>query len=154
MASNTAAFPSVIAAIVTVAAGAVAPVRVVRGRDISNEASDVVMVGQQDIEDDGWVSAGSFEQFMQAFGGSRQETGEVNGLVVAYSGDTDQDAACDAAFAHFALLESAVRADKTLGLTVFDYVVAEIQAGEVKEAQTNLGAGVALTFTISYKIGI
>ena len=150
----TAAFPSVIAGVVTFTAGVLPAARVVRGRDISMDPDDVVMIGVLADDEPGRDSAGSFEQFMQAFGGSRQETGEVNGLVVAYSGDTDQDAACDAAFAHFALLESAVRADKTLGLTVFDYVVAEIQAGEVKEAQTNLGAGVALTFTISYKIGI
>jgi hypothetical protein len=155
MASNTAAFPSVVAAVVTVAEGAVLPdVRVVRGRDLTNEASDVVMVGLADVENTGWGSAGAFQQTMQTFGGNREEIGTVACQVVAWNGDADQDAACSTAFAHLAALEAAVRAAPALGLTVFDYVVAEFQAGEVMEAQTDLGASTAIGFTITYKIRI
>jgi hypothetical protein len=150
----TAAFPSVISAVVSVADTALPAVRVVRGRDLTNDASDVVMVGLLNIEDAGWGSAGTFQQTMQTFGGNREEVGTVNGLIVAWNGQSDQDAACDTAFSYLAALEATVRADKTLGLTAFDYVVAEVDAGEVMEAQTELGAGAALSFSIAYKIRI
>jgi hypothetical protein len=150
----TAAFPSVVTAVVSLAKQAAPLVRVVRGRDISNDPSDVVMVGLRDIEDAGWASAGTFRQTMQTFGGNREEVGEVNGLVVAQSGGADQDAACTRAFAHLALIEAAVRNGPTLGLTAFDYVVAEFQAGEVQEAQTDQGAASAVSFSVAYKIRI
>jgi hypothetical protein len=90
----TAAFPSVISAVVSVADTALPAVRVVRGRDLTNDASDVVMVGLLNIEDAGWDSAGTFQQTMQTFGGNREEVGTVNGLIVAWNGQSDQDAAC------------------------------------------------------------
>lgn len=154
MTSHAAAFPSVVSAIVSTATTAVAPVRVVRGRDFSNDPGDVVMVGIRDIEGDGFQSAGTFRQTMQTFGGNREEVGEVNGLVVAWNGQTDQDDACSTAFGYLALIEAAVRAAPTLGLTGFDYVVAELTAGDVTESQNTAGAATALSFVISYKIRI
>jgi hypothetical protein len=71
-------------------------------------------------------SAGTFQQTMQTFGGNREEVGEVNGLIVAWNGQGDADAACSTAFGYLASIEAAVRADPTLGLTAFDYVVAEL----------------------------
>jgi hypothetical protein len=147
----SAAFPSVVTAIVSTAATALAPVRVVRGRDISNEPGDVVMVGTHDVEADQY-DAGSFQQGKQTFGGGRMETGTVNGLVLAWNGQADQDLACSTAFDHLALLEAAVRADPTLGLTAYDDVVAELQAGDVTESQSSEGATTALSFTIAYTI--
>jgi hypothetical protein len=149
----SAAFPSVIAAIVSVATAAVAPVRVSRGRDTSNDPGDVVQVGIQDLEAD-VDSAGSFQQTMQTFGGAREEVGEVNCLIVAWNGQGDADASCDTAFGYLASIESAVRAAPALGLTAFDYVVAELSAGVVSESQNNAGATTAVTFVITYKIRI
>jgi hypothetical protein len=80
---------------------------------------------------------------MQTFGGNREEVGEVNGLVVAWNGQADQDAACSTAFGYLASIEAAVRADPTLGLTAFDYVVAELSAGDVTESQNDAGATTA-----------
>lgn len=149
----SAAFPSVIAAIVSTATTAVAPVRVTRGRDTSNDPGDVIQVGVQELEAD-VDSAGAFQQTMQTFGGSREEVGEVNSLIVAWNGQADADAACSTAFGYLALIEAAVRADKTLGLTSFDYVVAELSAGDVTESQNNAGATTAVVFVITYKIRI
>src|SRR4051812_41688889 len=104
MTTHTAAFPLVIAAVVTVAETAVAPLRVVRGRDISNDPADAVLVGVEDIQDvdidagrnapGNWAAAGNFQQTMQTFGGNRQEVGEVSCLVVATNGQGDADDAC------------------------------------------------------------
>lgn len=149
-----AAFPSVIAAVMTVAADALPFVSVVRGRDVSQESGDVVMVGVRDMLGDQWEAAGAFQQTMQTFGGNREEVGSVSCLVVAWNGNGDQDAASTAAFDHLAAIEAAVRADQTLGLTAFDYVVAEFEAGDVSESQNPQGAAVALSFSITYKIRI
>lgn len=135
------------------AEGALVSVRVVRGRDISGETGDVVAVGIQEVEAD-WSSAGSLQQSIQTFGGNREEVGVVNGLVIAWNGNSDQDAACSAAFDHLAILEAAIRADPTLGLTGFDYVFVEWQSGDIQESQSDEGAKTALSFTIAYKIRI
>lgn len=150
----SAAFPSVIAAVTTVATTAVAPVRVERGRDLSSDPSDVVLVGRQDVEDADWSSAGTFRQTMQTFGGNREEIGTVNGLVIARNGDADQDAANATAFGYFALIEAAVRLDPKLGLTGFDYMVAEIESSDVRERQGSDGATAALPFVVTYKARI
>jgi hypothetical protein len=150
----SAAFPSVVAAVFSVASTAMGGVRVTRGRDISAEAGDVVMVGIQNMDESGYDSAGTFQQTMQTFGGNREEVGTVNGLVLAWDGDSDQDMACSTAFAHLAALEAAVRADPKLGLTTFDYVLAEMQAGDVQESQDSDGASTTIAFAIAYKIRI
>lgn len=149
----TAAFPSVITAIFDVASADLLT-RVTRGRDTSNTSGDVVMVGVQDVESTGWESAGSFRQTMQSFGGNREEVGTVNGLVFANNGGGNQAAALETAFGYLATLEAAVRADKTLGLTAFDYVVAEMRSGDVTESQNESGATAVVTFAIDYKIRI
>lgn len=152
-----AAFPTVIDAIVTVATSAIeveGVVRVVRGRDLSDDPGDVVMVGVRDVTPVDWDTAGTFNQSMQTFGGGREEVGLVYGLIFANDGDADQGAALDAACDHLAALEAAVREDPTLGLTQFDYVVAETQTGDITESQNDSGATAALSFAITYKIRI
>lgn len=150
----SAAFPSVIAAVVSLATTAVAPVRVTRGRDFSNDPDDVVMVGLGDVRETDWDSAGSFAQTMQTFAGAREEVGEVPGLVVASNGQGDADDACSTAFGYLASIEAAVRAAPALGLTSFDYVLAEFSAGEVTESQDDSGATTVVSFLITYKIRI
>lgn len=149
----SAAFPSVIAAVFSTAEQAITDARVVRGRDISDDPGDVVMVGIQSIDIGDWDSAGSFQQSMQTFGGNRQELGSVNGLILARNGDSDQEAALSAAFDYLASLEAAVRADPTLGLA-FEYTKAEMQAGDVTESQNDDGAAAVVAFAISYDIRI
>jgi hypothetical protein len=148
------AFPSVIAAVMARAGVVLTGARVVRGRDISEDPGDVVMVGIQDITDEDWNSAGNFQQTMQSFGGGREETGTVNGLILATNGDDDQDAACSAACDYMATLAADVKADPTLGLTGFEYVVAELQSGDVNESQNRDGAAAVVSFSIAYKIRI
>lgn len=153
----SAAFPSVVTALVSKIGTAVNPTRVVRGRDVTTEPSDLVMVGISSIDEnssDVWASAGTFRQTMQTFGGNREEVGQVNCLVRAQNGDGDQDAACSTAFGYLARVEASLRSDKTLGLTTFDYVVTELSAGDVTESQNDEGATAVLSFTVTYKIRI
>lgn len=147
----TAAFPSVIRAVYSIAKAGLDPTHVVRSRDISGGSGDVVMIGRQSVDDD---TAGTFQQTMQTFGGNREEVGTVYGLVLAWNGDNDPDAALDVAFGYLAVLETAFRADKMLGLTTFDYVVAEMRSGDVLESPNDAGVTVTLPFAIDYKIRI
>lgn len=149
------AWSAVVGAVFATAGTAVAPCRVTRGRDITHDAGDVVMVGVRGIELADWEDAGSWSQEMQSFGGSRQESGTVNGLIVAWNGDGDQALAETTAFGYFADLEAAVRATPNLGLTAYDYLVAEIQSGDITETQNhNYGAATVLSFVIKYEARI
>lgn len=152
----TAAWPSVVAALVTTAKAAAPSVRVVRGRTLSDDPGNFVMVGVQSMDDSpGWESPGSFDQEFQAFGGSRLETGTVNGLAFSRNGAADQAVAEAAAFALIDALAAAVRTDPSLGITTFDYLVAQFHGGAVQESQnTNDGAVTALSFSISYEARI
>lgn len=150
-----AAWPAVVKAIAS-RANAVIPtgVRVARGSDLSQSPTDVIYVGLQDVDDFDWTSAGTFQQAMQSFGGAREETGFVNCVALARDGGGDQDAATSNALAYLAAIEADLRANKTLGLTQFDYVVAQMDSGEIRERQGDDGASTALPFVISYKIRI
>jgi hypothetical protein len=153
----SAAFPAVVSKVFSVSRTALPTLRVVRGVDITQDPGDVILIGIQGTEQAAgldWASTGSFEQTMQRFGGPRQETGTVNCLAQAWNGDGDQDAACATAFGYIAAIESAVRTDPTLGLTGYDFIVAEMQGGDVMESQSQGGALAAVAFVITYRIGI
>lgn len=147
----TVAFPTVIAAVMTTA-DAPTDVRVVRGRDTSNDPGDVVMIGVSSLStNQGWDSAGSFDQEFQTFGDKRVETGTVNALALSRNGDNDPDAACDAVFALVEELCAAVRTDPSLGVTAFDYLVTEVETGAVQESQNDEGAVATISLAFHYQ---
>jgi len=144
-----AAFPAIIAGVLNTAiAGAPAGTRVVRGRDLSGEVTDVVMIGARGIDDD---NAGSFEQEFHAFGGSRLEEGHVNGIAYSRNGEGDQAAATVAAFTLIANLGASIRATPDLGVVGFEFVVCQFQTGDVQETQNDQGAVAVVSFAVAYK---
>jgi hypothetical protein len=151
---STAAYPTVIAALVTTAQTAAAGAfRVVRGYDLSDDPSDVMLIGVPHIADVSTIAAGSITQKPAAMGTprSRDEEGSIFGVVMARNGQGDQAAACNAAFAYLASLETAIRADPTLGTAAtFKSLVAQFSAGDVFEDQID-GAATAVEFTVTYK---
>jgi hypothetical protein len=153
----SAAFPAVTAAVFALGQSVLPGVRVIRGRDISQDPSDAVHVGILTPDESvglDWATAGRFDQEMQRFSGPRQETGTVNCLAKASNGDQDPTAAATQAFGYIAAIEAGLRADPTIGLTGYDFVVTEMQGGDVMEAQTDGGVIVAVAFAIAYRIGI
>jgi hypothetical protein len=158
---TSAAFPTVIAALKSAAATALATpitagtVRVVRGYDLSNDPSDVVLVGVPNLSDVNSIVAGTFTQAPATMGTGRKrdETGTINCVVMARNGQGDQEAACTAAFGYLALIESALRTDPTIGVTAFDYLVVQMTSGDVLEDQVE-GATTALPFAVTYKARI
>lgn len=152
--TTSAAWPTVVAAVFTTATATLPGVRVVRGRDNSDDPGDVVMIGVSDLEAAGWDDAGTHQQAMQTFGGKREELGSVNGIVVAHNGDGDLAAADAAVFAMIAALEASVATTPSLGVSSLDYLVAEMQSGAVQELPSTQGANAALSFVVTYKARI
>lgn len=155
----SAAFPLVVLGIMDVAE-ALPSVRVVRGRDISLDPGDVVMVGIRDLDESSghysgaWDQSGSFRQSMQTFGGAREELGQVNCVALSRNGNLDREAACTAVFDLVAGLTTALRAAPNLGVASLDYLVAELESGDVSESPSGVDAAAALSFVIAYKARI
>lgn len=134
--------------------GAALPdVRVTRGRDRSLNPDDVVMVGVRDFSPTTLENAGDLNQEFLAYGGSRNEAGTVNGLIIARDG-TELSVTEAAAFGYLAAIETAIRADNTLGLAGSGYMVVQLQAGAIEESQNTDGALTVLHFTVQYQAGI
>lgn len=146
----SAAYPTVYAALVSTLTSALSgTVRVVDGYDVSNDPGDAVIVGVPSVSDTNAISAGSFTQQMMSFGGPRTEAGSINGVVLAWNGQGDQSAARTAAFTYLGLIEAALRADRTLGVTTVNEVVAQFNSGDIAEDKVD-GATTAISFTVAY----
>lgn len=151
---TSAAFPLVIAAVVTTATATLPGARVVRGRDYTNDPGDLLMVGVADPESGDWDSTGDYDQSMQTFGGKRQEVGRVNCLAMTKDGNGDPAVALTSAFIMIAALEASVATSPSLGVSSLDYLVAEVESGTVQESLSDEGASAALSFVITYKARI
>jgi hypothetical protein len=154
---TSAAFPTVIAALTTAATTALTgqPARVVRGFDLSDDPSDVVLIGVPSLTDVNAIAVGTFSQAVAPMGTTRprDETGSINCVVMARNGQGDQGASCAAAFAYLALIEASLRTDPKLGVTTFPYLVAQMASGDVLEDQAD-GATTAIPFVVTYKARI
>jgi hypothetical protein len=151
---TSAAWPTVIAAVMSTATAVLPTARVVRGRDSTDDFGNLVMVGVADLNSGGWDNAGDYQQTMQTFGGRREEKGTVNGFVMARNGDDDLAGAEEAAFAMIAALEASIATSPALGVVSLDYLVAEIDSGSVQELASDAGANAALSFVITYRARI
>lgn len=151
------AFPVVIAAVVTTATATLPGVRVVRGRDSTNDPSDVLMIGVADADADaggGWDSAGAYDQSPHTFGGKRLEEGRINCLAVSWSGTGDPAAALVAACALFAAFEASIATTPSLGLSSPEMLNVGLESGTVQESAGDEGTSAALSFVVTYKARI
>jgi len=81
----------------------------------------------------------------------RDESGEVDCTIVAWTGDTDMTAIRTAAESIVASCEALVNADRSLGgLLTPANNLAELTALDVREQRTDKGPFVEVTFTVSY----
>lgn len=152
---TSAAYPTVYAALVSTVTAALDPVRVVDGFDTSNDPGDVVMIGVADPADVTAIAAGSISQVQATMGTprTRDETGTINGVAMAWNGDGLPAEARAAAFALVAEVEAVLRADPALGVTAFQNLVSEFSTGSVLEDKED-GATCAISFTVAYKARI
>lgn len=114
------------------------------GPPISDEHADYVAVAYS--ENGAAVSA---EQSAVTLQNGRNESYAVAGQVVAASGDTDMAATTERAFALFAVVEDALRADWTVDGT---QTFAEVATYELTTAQTTNGAVAVVDFVVVARI--
>lgn len=147
------AYPWVFKALLSAAEVALSDdLRVVDGYDISDDPGDVLMLGVPNLSDTSSISAGQFnqEQIGHGAAGNIRETGTINGIVMAWTGDVDANAARTACFGYLDSLSAAIRADRHLGVSDFDLVVGTaLTSGDVAEDKVD-GATCAVSFTVNY----
>ena len=146
------AYPTVYAALLTLITSATAPARVTDGYDLSDDPSDVIMLGVPNLSDVAAISEGTFQQEQVGHGaaGYVRETGTVNGLAMSWNGDGDAPGARSAVFGLLASISSAVRADRHIAVSAFDLVVGPaFPTGDVASDKVD-GATCAVSFAINY----
>lgn len=107
----------------------------------------VVVGGTDDPDDD----AGEIEQEWNGLGASaKQETGEVTCAVLVGTGGDVVKTARDRALVLFGQIETAVRADKTLG-GVITSGWCEMRSGRPSQRRNTNGLYARIVFTITYQ---
>lgn len=130
---------------------ALAGVPVYDGPPVSQAADlDQVLVGN-----DGDVDSDTMSDFSQEWVDLAQtrrvESGEIICAVVAQSGSTDLGVQRDRAFVLLAACEDSLRADQTLGGTVFS---ALLTSGSAHPLQNSAGSAMIAPFTVQYRVHI
>lgn len=117
----TSVIPALIDALVTQATTALPTRLVTDGYGITSASNpDVLMVGVDDPDNDTSAQSTDSDQEMATTGPlrTRAQKGSVTLAALSWSGDTDQKAVRDAAYATLGAVETLLRTDPTLGLNV------------------------------------
>jgi hypothetical protein len=147
----TTAFPTVVDNLIAAlrAAPALAGVRVFDGIEIdSSYPGDFIVVGD-DGGEDGDVTAGSGAQQFLELGNLRQfEDASVNCMLASASGATSLTTRRTRAFALLSAIDTAIRADVSLGGAC---LYSTLDTWQPSYRQTDAGAAVIITFTVTYR---
>ncbi len=141
-------WPSVVDALVAVlrATPALAGVDVLDGPPTGEPSGrDVVAIGHSLDDDDD--TAGSVAWTDYSTGGVVEERCEIRCAVQAVSGDTAMTTPRTRAFALLDAAHAALRADWTAGVP--SVVSVDITTGTVRQAQSGLGPGARIEFTVT-----
>lgn len=114
---STSAIPDVIDALVTACTSALTNISVYDGWGVSDDPGDFLMIGVDDPDANNETNSGSSQQdWANATGTKRNESGDISCAALSWNGDSDQKAARTAVFATTAAVEDVLRSDYTLGL--------------------------------------
>lgn len=151
----TSLIPKVIDAVYSTAKAHLPDTNVYDGFGVTVEPGlDYLMVGVDDPDGQRSASAAEATQdWAHANSTTRDENGVVTCAAVSWNGDGDAKAARDHAFATVAAVETAVRADPTLGVAgvLYAHVTGPI---ELSQDQTQTGAVAYVLFRITYRARI
>lgn len=112
---GTSLIPAVIDALVAAAQTAMPNVSVRDGFTVTGDSGDFLMVGADDPDSDTAADSASSQQaWAHANHMARDDNGEINCVALSWSGDSDQKAVRDAAYAIVAGIENVLRANPTL----------------------------------------
>ncbi|MGZ4518877.1 MAG: hypothetical protein ACXVXO_00325 [Mycobacteriaceae bacterium] len=145
--------PSVIKAIVATANAHLTNTTVYRGpgNPSDDEPLNQLFVGINDVYTADWtVGANSNQQWATLGAQQRDDNGEVWCTAYSWNGDSDSDAAMDAAYGTVAALEAALRADVTLG-NLPGVLWVGVTTTELRETQDSGGARAQVIFTVAYR---
>lgn len=115
---------------------------------ITTPPADFVIVGGTPDPD---TDAASLDQAWAGLGAkARDETGEITCAVVSQSGGTNLKTHRDRALVILGELETAIRADPTLGGVVSSGWL-HVTTGSLSQEQNTNGSRAVVTFTVSYR---
>ena len=145
------AFPTVVDNLIAAlrAAPALSGVRVFDGIEIdSSYPGDFIVIGD-DGSEDGEVTAGSGNQSFLELGNLKQfEDASVNCMLASVSGGTSLTARRVRAFQLLSAIDTAIRADVSLGGAC---MYSTIDTWQPSYRQTDAGAALIITFTVTYR---
>lgn len=119
----------------------------------TSSTANVVLVGVNDPDENGYATAVTGTQSWAQLGGKRRdETFAVHCSAVAWNGDSDTLAAMDAVYALLAACESAIVADPTLGGAIL--YAPGIEATHLKFITDQNGAAAQILFEVTCRARI
>ena len=150
----TSVVPALIDALVTNARTALPALNVYDGFGVTDYPGDFLMIGVNDPNGSDFTdSADSQQAWANANGTARDETGQVWCVAFSWTGDTNQKAARDAAFATVSAVENMLRSDPTQG--VANVLWAEFGSSQsLKQDQDEHGASAQVAFQIHFRARI
>lgn len=154
----TSALPLVMAALLATAeSGVQADVDVFLGFDLSNLDSDTSLtIGSSDVLSQSDVVASTSVQAPATLSPqrTRDQDGSVSCVAWAQRGDTDLMATLQAAYTQMAVIETALRADPTLGVGQPGRAVLQLGDESLTWSQVESGSEVLIVFTVQFKVRI
>lgn len=145
------ALPNVLAGLIASlnASSDLSGVRIFDGVEVDGSyPGDAIAVGH-DGTDDGDVSAGNIRQSYEQLGNRKQfEDGSVECFLYSMDGSTDLTARRLRAFAILSAVDTAIRADVSLGGSC---LYSGIESHQLFYRQTNAGAAVVINFSVAYR---
>ena len=137
--ARTSVVPDIIDGLVYVATAALPAARVIDGYDLSEDPSDMFMVGVDDPSSPTWANvATSQAKWANATKQGRDESGEVTCAAISFNGNSDQQQARNTVYAMVNAVADAVRANHTLASGTYPNGIPGVW-------ETNVGASSKLT---------
>ncbi|MGD9693919.1 MAG: hypothetical protein AB7G17_14365 [Phycisphaerales bacterium] len=145
--------PNLLKALIESATALLPGVLVLDGVGVTNDPGDYLMIGVDDPTKPVPTAITSTEEF-GAFGSTRPrfENGSVFMTAFSWNGDADQEAARDAVYAIAGVLSDSVRPNDLAvpGLMSLGFG----ESSELRQAQTEYGAGAELSFSVKFQAQI
>jgi hypothetical protein len=152
---STSALPSFLSAVITAlkADSNLSNVRVFDGIEIDQSyPGDAIAIGHDgSTEGDDMTTASVRQEYIQLGAKSKFEDAEINCALWSWDGTSDLASRRTRAFAILGEIETVIRSDVSFGGVV---IYSGLENHQLNYRQTNAGAAVVITFTITYRAKI
>jgi hypothetical protein len=152
---STSALPSFLSAVITAlkADSNLSNVRVFDGIEIDQSyPGDAIAIGHDgSTEGDDMTTASVRQEYIQLGAKNKFEDAEINCALWSWDGTSDLASRRTRAFAILGEIETVIRSDVSFGGVV---IYSGLESHQLNYRQTNAGAAVVITFTITYRAKI